>query len=275
MSATRSKIPSRLPVAASASHRSLVHFSSAEFIVREISYAASEQQAAHAHDVPSITLVTAGDLEETTAEGVRDGGIGSVVVKPSGVVHANCYGRRGTRTLQVVFHGSDRRGAPILSAYRWHDGGPLMKTMFALLRTIRGPQPDTDADVTAILQKILQNGAGDVGEKCECSPPLWLIDAASHLQQKYSKPVSLRRLAQQIGVHRVYLARLFRRHFGCSMTEYLRRVRVRAACCLIQRGTDSLAAIATETGFSDQSHLTRVFRMEVGLPPAEIRHLLK
>ena len=35
----------------------------------------------------------------------------------------------------------------------------------------------------------------------------------------------------------------------------------------------SLAAVATETGFADQAHLTRVFKRETGLTPAVFRSL--
>jgi AraC family transcriptional regulator len=65
----------------------------------------------------------------------------------------------------------------------------------------------------------------------------------------------------------VRLARAFRRAYGESPGGYVRRERVRAACERLATGEVSLAALAAELGFSDQSPFTRVFRSQVGVTP--------
>ena len=55
------------------------------------------------------------------------------------------------------------------------------------------------------------------------------------------------------------------------LIEFLRRERIRAACDRLTRPGLSLAAIAAELGFTDQSHFTRVFRRQVGTTPGAWR----
>jgi AraC-like DNA-binding protein len=80
----------------------------------------------------------------------------------------------------------------------------------------------------------------------------------------------LARLAAAAGVNRFQVIRDFKRAAAMTPGQYLRDRRIRAAVGLM--GTDMpLAGIATELGFSDQSHLTRVFKATKGLPPGTYR----
>ena len=74
-----------------------------------------------------------------------------------------------------------------------------------------------------------------------------------------------------VGVHPVTLARAFRRTFGCTIGEYLRRLRIERAAEQLATGTQPLAEIALAAGFADQSHFSNVFRRRVGMSPSAYR----
>lgn len=80
-------------------------------------------------------------------------------------------------------------------------------------------------------------------------------------------PVSLAALAAAGGVTRFQVIRDFKRAAGMTPTQYVRDRRVRHACRLIAAGMP-LAHVAVESGFSDQSHLTRAFKCVKGVTPA-------
>src|SRR5262249_7531702 len=73
------------------------------------------------------------------------------------------------------------------------------------------------------------------------------------------------------GCHTVHLSGEFHRRFGESLGEYTNKVRVRRACALMVGDNESLAMVAAATGFTDQSHLCRVFKSLLGCTPSEFR----
>ena len=78
-------------------------------------------------------------------------------------------------------------------------------------------------------------------------------------------------MAREAGVHPVYFARAFRAQTGLPVGAYLRKLRVDRAAERLASTNFRIADIALETGFSDQSHLTRVFRALTGMTPATYR----
>jgi AraC-like DNA-binding protein len=69
----------------------------------------------------------------------------------------------------------------------------------------------------------------------------------------------------------MYLAKTFRRYFGCSIGEHLRDLRVQHACRLLATSDRPFAEIAVDAGFCDQSHLCRAVRRHTGLTPGALR----
>jgi transcriptional regulator GlxA family with amidase domain len=72
-------------------------------------------------------------------------------------------------------------------------------------------------------------------------------------------------------MHPAHFARAFRRHVGMTPGRYRRRERIRAASVLLLDSGAALTEIADACGFSDQSHLTNVFRETAGVPPNRYR----
>ncbi|MEQ8818240.1 MAG: AraC family transcriptional regulator [Thalassobaculum sp.] len=83
-------------------------------------------------------------------------------------------------------------------------------------------------------------------------------------------PLRLSALAAAAGVTRFQVIRDFKRTVGTTPGRYVRDRRVRRACDLIGEGLP-LAAVAAETGFADQSHMTRAFKTVKGVTPAAYR----
>jgi AraC family transcriptional regulator len=90
------------------------------------------------------------------------------------------------------------------------------------------------------------------------------------LHERAPAAPSLADLAAEAGVHPAHLSRAFRRRFGMTVCEYSRKLRLEwAAARLIEER--SLAQIAVEAGFADQSHFTRSFRRHFGVTPGRYR----
>jgi AraC family transcriptional regulator len=101
--------------------------------------------------------------------------------------------------------------------------------------------------------------------------PPWLIRAAEHLHAHALESISLTELAALLGVDPTHLGRTFREHFGCTMSEYVRRLRVDHARRALAESNEPLSAIAMSAGFADQAHFSRVFKQVTGVTPAVYR----
>ena len=68
---------------------------------------------------------------------------------------------------------------------------------------------------------------------------------------------------------------LFRRESGMSLSAYIARQRIDYAKYLLNNTDRSIAAIASECGFFDQSHFTKTFAALEGVPPLKYRRRIK
>ncbi|EKU99809.1 DNA-binding domain-containing protein, AraC-type [Leptolyngbya sp. PCC 7375] len=90
----------------------------------------------------------------------------------------------------------------------------------------------------------------------------------TYLEAHYADNVSLDELAQLVNLSPYYLIRCFRQQVGCAPHQYQRHWRLIQAKRSLRNG-GSLAAIATDHGFYDQSHLNRAFKKTYGVTPGQ------
>lgn len=99
-----------------------------------------------------------------------------------------------------------------------------------------------------------------------------IVEAAkARLQTTAVGRVSLPDLAAGVHSSPFHLSRMFADHTGATISRYLGRVRVRHAATMICAGERDLSRVALSCGFCDQSHLTNVFRRELGIAPGTLR----
>ena len=65
-------------------------------------------------------------------------------------------------------------------------------------------------------------------------------------------------IAAAVGIDPSHLARVFRKHHGVSIGAYGRRIRLERAAEQLVKTDRSIAAVAADSGFTDQSHFTSV-----------------
>jgi len=85
---------------------------------------------------------------------------------------------------------------------------------------------------------------------------------------------SLSELAAMVGLSRYQLLRRFERVYGMAPFEWQRQVRAERARALIGTGR-SLARVAADCGFADQSHMTRAFAGHFGFTPGALATVVR
>ena len=98
------------------------------------------------------------------------------------------------------------------------------------------------------------------------------VDTISeYIDQHSSEHISAQDLAELCGMSYSYFAKSFRQIYGRSCKEYLEFVRVSKAEDMLLFTDFDLTYISQETGFSDCSHLIKVFRKWKGETPKQFR----
>jgi len=104
--------------------------------------------------------------------------------------------------------------------------------------------------------------------------PLWASELKEIIQDQIDTNLNLRlkEISQTLNVHPAYLSREFSKYFDdLSFGDYIRKLRIEKATQLLVESKNSLAEIAYLTGFSDQSHFSRIFKKYTGKNPSAFR----
>jgi len=110
-------------------------------------------------------------------------------------------------------------------------------------------------------------------EKSNCKKyfikrPEWLDQLLAFINNNYDRSLTLDLLSEEVNKHPVHISRTFTKYMFCSVYSYITKLRIEAASSKIKKGQISLAKLAYDLGFSDQSHFSRTFKKYVNISPS-------
>lgn len=98
-------------------------------------------------------------------------------------------------------------------------------------------------------------------------PQYKLQQVIDYISAYLDRDLSLKELSNVVQMSPHYFSQLFKQSTGVTPHQYVIRCRIKRAKELIGQKKSSLAEIATQVGFVDQSHLNRHFKRLVGVTP--------
>jgi AraC family transcriptional regulator len=234
----------------------------------------------HTHDGPTICFVLQGMFTEISAGETLDCRPAMLKVTPAGERHWNRFDRGDARGLLIEADPARaellRPHAAVLDQHVAFQGGLPAAIARRLYEELRAMDEAAPLAIEGLLLELLaattrqgQTSDGPHGR------PTWVLQARDLLHSDLVRRRTLGELAGDVGVHPVTLARAFRRCFGCSVGEYLRRLRIERAAVQLGGSDVPLATIALAAGFSDQSHFSNLFRRETGMSPSAYRRAVR
>jgi AraC family transcriptional regulator len=244
-----------------------------DLILSETHYPPMMSVPPHIHQRPYFGFLLGGAyFEELGPRGVTFAPL-SVVFHPPREVRRGDISDRGARLFHAELPDAwmerlrEHGGVPEIALD--HHGGPISTLARTLYREFRHP----DAASPLVIEGVTLEMLGLLLRRppSDGAAPPWLERAREMLRAQAVRPPSLAAVAAEVGVAPVRLARAFRRAYGESPGELVRRERIRRACARLADPDVALAQVAAELGFADQSHFTRVFRRLVGTTPAAWR----
>ncbi|WET03199.1 chromate resistance protein ChrB domain-containing protein [Flavobacterium sp. YJ01] len=113
-----------------------------------------------------------------------------------------------------------------------------------------------------------------IEKKSNQKTPLWVKELKNIIQDQIDAQFTfdLKKISNELELNPSYLSREFSKYFeDLNFGEYVRKLRIEKAINLIQNTSYTLTEIAYMTGFSDQSHFTRIFKLQTGKNPSSYR----
>lgn len=121
------------------------------------------------------------------------------------------------------------------------------------------------------------SGASDLEGKVE-TPELkgnddeFMRKVADEINRHLSDPeLNVERLCENIGMSRTHLNRKMKEVFGYSPSEFIRNIRMKKACELLENPDVDISQIAYSVGFTSQAHFSTSFKKMSGVTPTEYR----
>jgi AraC family transcriptional regulator len=229
----------------------------------------------HGHALAAFGFVLDGAYTEKLGNRWRTCAPGSLVFHPPGEEHAVEFHDEPVRIFRVDFPPEwlSRVGehTPVLQSPAEFRGGRPAELARRLYREFRETDSAAPLAMQGLILEILSFAARHSAAPAERRPPRWLNQAQEMIRDRFADSLSLDAIAKEVAVHPAHLAREYRRTYGCSIGEAVRRLRVEYACRALSSSTLPLATIAAAAGFADQSHFTRIFRSITGLTPLAFR----
>ena len=245
----------------------------------EATYAPNVQLPRHSHHRASFCLILKGGYTETYGNLSLECNPSHLKFQPAGESHTDNYGTQEGRSFIVELDDgwlTRMQGCslPVTTPALFQDLS-FVSLVSRLRRELHQSDDITPIFVEGLMLEVIANLARKERKSSVRSASNWLDQVKEFLHQHFTGPISLSEIARTADVHPVYLASAFRNRYGCSIGDYLRRLRVDLACRLMSQPQKSLIEISLAAGFSNQSHFTRVFKQHTGLTPARYRALLR
>jgi AraC family transcriptional regulator len=251
----------------------------AGFTLLETRYAPQLKLPRHTHERACLCLVLHGACHEIYTRQSLLCRPFSFLFRPAGEPHADQFDNSGTQTLIIEV------GQRWLSRLREHQApldapvclqGGVLTGLAARLYAESHQKDDAAAlSIEGLLLEIAAELARDEARGAERKAPRWLKRARELLHASYTEAPVFADIARAVDIHPVSLAREFRRHYHCTMGEYVRRLRIEFACREIALSDAPLAEIALAAGFAHQSHFSRCFKQVTAMTPAEFRAIAR
>lgn len=228
----------------------------------------------HAHVHPHFTFVLQGAFTEAYDGMVLECPPGTTLFVPADATHTDLIGPAGAHTIGVEL-------SPAVAERVVSQTG-VLKDAFVLLdrrleltgnrlyREFHSADSAARLSMEALAIEMLVLTSRSRKSQ-DASEPTWMPAVRTVLHDRFRETVSLDELARIAGVHRTHLARAFRQRHGCTVGEYIRRLRVDAAAMELKQRARSVAEIGVGLGFFDQAHFCRSFKRIYGLTPSAYR----
>ena len=242
---------------------------------RESRYAPNLKLPRHEHECAYFCFVLRGSYDETCGRRLQACLPSSLIFHNRHETHADRFHAQGAHLLSVELRPhwieSLSQGPTVLEGLCDFHSRLSNHLAIKIWDELQNDDLSSSIALEGLTLELIAAAARNVRAGHEPRIPRRIRHAKEHLDAHFSEPLRLSRLAIAVDAHPVYLAREFRRHYHCTVGEYIRRLRIASAAHQIATSEEPLVKIALNAGFFDQASFSRTFKRLTGKTPSEFR----
>ena len=252
--------------------------STQHFGLSERQYGANTESPVHVHVKNYIIVTLDGKYLSTFDNSAEEFTPWTVTYHQAGISHNSRYAARGAKVLYIELPMEQLKtshGIPASHLSHFSLQGGLVEWN---ARQLYQEFNDSDRFSSVAIDGLVMQLLAHLLRHRSARPqrlPIWLGRANEMIRSRYMEPLAVAEIAKSVHIHPGHLAREYMRHYSCTIGEQIRRLRIEYACEQLSSTDCSLAEIALDAGFSDQSHFTVSFKQQIGLRPSEYRKAVK
>jgi len=242
-------------------------------VLTEVSHRIGRKLPRHTHESAYFGLLLSGSYSERCARRDAEYRPFSIGFHPPSLTHSDEVGNCGSRMFCIELRDSFLQQArPFLTSPEFTPDLCASEITWLGLRLFRSFAGGTVSLLQAqeLCADMLERVSGEV-LRDESRDPAWLKLTMEMLHGSFCDSLTLEGIANHVQIHPVHLSRVFQKRYGCTMADYMNRLRVQFVCRELESGWADLATLATDAGFADQSHMGRVFKSCTGQTPGQFR----
>ena len=225
----------------------------------------------HYHENPHLSLVLQGGNIENRKSGSIERKAGALIFYRSGELHQTLPATTVSKNINLEIENSflikydiSEKNFDCISLGRPQNVLSFVK----IYNEIYLNDSLSDTSIQMLTISIINSKKKEAAKK-----PEWAIKLHEVLHDQWDQSHSLDYLSKITNVHPVTISKYFINYFGCTIGEYMRKLKISQSLPLIRSGKYSLTDVAMTCGFADQSHFTRNFKAYTGFLPKEFKKL--
>lgn len=243
-------------------------------ILTELKHEQPKRLPTHSHELAFFHLLLYGHYSETYDRRTETLKPLTTIFHPSGVMHHDEIGPAGMRVFSVELQDTWldrlRECGVVPQSSVALPGSELSRLAMRLYREYLHLDCCSSLVIEGLVLEMLALVARPERVP-ERRPPKWLSRVEDLLKSGFQENLTIGEVAAQVSVNPTHLSRVFRQFHNQAISDYLHDLRVQFACQQLADPDVALSAIATASGFADQSHFTRVFKQCTGMTPGAFR----
>jgi AraC-like DNA-binding protein len=184
-------------------------------------------------------------------------------------------GKEWVKKIEFIFHSHNHMPGCILKNIT---DKPLIRSLVeALIREHINAQPNQDEVIIQLVNTIITIAARNLilqdsphGKDQQTDS---LLSMVNYIHDHIYHPENLRaeKIADYFNISPTYISEYFRKHSGDSLQQYITNYKLKLIETRLLYTDMRINEISNEFGFTDESHLNRIFKKYKGASPTDFR----